>query len=60
MEDTYTWAFNIIESCNNDFHFDCADILISLFKIKYGNTDRVSELRSLWQTRWNAVHAILK
>jgi hypothetical protein len=60
MEDTYTWVFNIIESCNNDFHFDCADILISLFKIKYGNTDRVSELLSLWQTRWNAVHAILK
>ena len=60
MEDTYTWVFNIIESCNNDFHFDCADILISLFKIKYGNTDRVSELRSLWQTRWNTVHAILK
>ena len=60
MENTYTWVFNIIESCNNDFHFDCADILISLFKIKYGNTDRVSELRSLWQTRWNAVHAILK
>ena len=53
MEDTYTWVFNIIESCNNDFHFDCADILISLFKIKYGNTDRVSELGSLWQTRWN-------
>jgi len=59
MEDTYTWVFNIIESCNNDFHFDCADVLISLFKIKYGNTDRVSELKSLWQSKWNEVHAIL-
>ena len=60
MEETYTWVFNIVESCNNDFHFDCADVLISLFKIKYGNTERVSELKSLWQSKWNAVHAILR
>jgi hypothetical protein len=59
MEETYTWVFNIITSCNNDFHFNCADVLITLFKIKYGNTDKVSELTSLWQTRWNEVHAIL-
>jgi hypothetical protein len=60
MEETYTWVFNIIGSCNNDFHFDCADVLISLFKIKYGNTERVSELKSIWQSKWNAVHAILR
>ena len=59
MEDTYIWVYNIIESCNNDFHFDCADVLISLFKIKYSNTDKVLELRLLWQTKWNKVHSIL-
>ena len=52
------WVFNIVESCNNDFHFDCADVLISLFKIKYGDSDRVAELASLRQTKWNTIHAI--
>jgi hypothetical protein len=59
MEETYTWVYNIIESCNNDFHFDCADVLISLFNIKYGNRDGVLELELLRQNKWNAVHAIL-
>jgi len=60
MENTYMWVFNIVESCNNDFHFDCADVLISLFKIKYGDSDRVAELASLRQTKWNTIHAIQK
>ena len=59
MEDTYTWIYNIIESCHNSFHFDCADVLISLFSVKYGNTDKVSELRSLRKKKWNDVHTIL-
>jgi hypothetical protein len=59
MEQTYTWVYNIIESCNNDFHFDCADALISLYDIKYGDTDRVLGLKSLRQNKWNAVHTIL-
>ena len=59
MEETYTWVYNIIESCNNDFHFDCADVLISLFNAKYGDTDRVSELKILRQNKWNLVHLIL-
>jgi len=59
MEQTYTWVYNIIESCNNDFHFDCADALISLYDIKYGDTDRVLGLKSLRQNKWNAVHSIL-
>ncbi len=59
MEDTYTWVYNIVESCNNDFHFDCADVLISLFSVKYGETDKVSGLRLLRQNKWNSVHTIL-
>jgi len=51
-------VFNIVESCKNDFLFDCADALISLFKIKYGDSDRVAELASLRQTKWNTIHAI--
>jgi hypothetical protein len=59
MKDTYAWVFNIIESCTHDFHFECADVLISLFKIKYGNTEEVIQLRLLWQKKWNSAHAIL-
>ena len=59
MEETFTWIYNIIESCNNDFHFDCADVLVSLFSVKYGDTDRVLGLQLLRQDKWNSVHSIL-
>jgi hypothetical protein len=59
MKDTYTWIYNIIDSCNNDFHFDCADALISLFSVKYADADMVSGLQLLRQNRWNDVHTIL-
>ncbi len=58
MEDTYRWLFNIVESCNNDFHFNCADVLISLFKIKYGDSDRVSELKTIRQRKWNSMLSV--
>jgi len=59
MQDTYTWVYNIIESCNNDFHFNCADVLISLFSVKYGESDEALGLRLLRQHKWNSVHSIL-
>ena len=59
MEETFTWIYNIIESCNNDFHFDCADVLVSLFNVKYGDADRVTGLKLLRQDKWNSVHSIL-
>ena len=59
MEDTYTWIYNIIESCNNDFHFDCADALISVYNIQYGDTDGVLAVRLLLENKWNSVHTIL-
>ena len=59
MEDTYTWVYNIVESCHNDFHFECADMLISLFSARYRDTDKVSGLTLLRQNKWTAVHTIL-
>jgi hypothetical protein len=58
MEDTYTWLYNIIESCNNVFHFDGADVLISLFSDRYRDIDKVSGLRLLRQKKWNSVQEI--
>jgi len=59
MQETFTWIYNLIESCNNDFHFQCTDVLISLFSVQYGNDANVAQLRLLWQDKWNRVHAVL-
>ncbi|MEP6951580.1 MAG: hypothetical protein ABI863_19975 [Ginsengibacter sp.] len=59
MENTYTWVYNIIESCNKDFHFDCADVLITLFNTKCGDAEKVSGLKSLRQYKWDTIHTIL-
>lgn len=59
MEKTYIWTYNIIRSCNNDFHFDCADALIDLFSQKYGDNALLFQLKELRQSKWSAVHSIL-
>lgn len=59
MEKSFAWLTNIIESCNNDFHFSCADVLISLFKLKYGDDDLITRLDELRNQKWNSIHGIL-
>lgn len=60
MEQTYTWTYNVIRSCNNDYHFDCADALIQLFANKYGEqSDHVQELKMLRAHKWVSIHGIL-
>lgn len=59
MERTFTWTYNVIKSCNNDFHFNCADALITLFKVKYGDTDMVQKLKEARNNRWLNIHTIL-
>jgi hypothetical protein len=60
MENTYTWLYNIIESCNSDFHFDCADVLIALFNSRYSDAEKAEELKLLRSDKWNKVHSILQ
>ena len=60
MEQTYTWTYNVIRSCNNDFHFNCADALIDLFARKYGEgSNQVQELKMLRANKWTSIHGIL-
>lgn len=59
MEEAYAWLYNIIESCDKDFHFECADVLISLFSAKYRAPDMVSGLRQLRKAKWDYIHSIL-
>lgn len=58
MEDTYNWLYNVIESCHNRFHFECADVLISLFSDRYSDDEKISGLRLLRQRKWNSIHDI--
>ncbi|RYD73770.1 MAG: hypothetical protein EOP53_19480 [Sphingobacteriales bacterium] len=60
MEQTYTWTYNIIRSCNNDYHFNCADALIDLFARKYGeDSNQVQQLKMLRAHKWVTIHGIL-
>lgn len=59
MQKTYLWTYNIVSSCNNDFHFDTADALITLFAQRYGDGEMLFKLKELRQFKWSSVHAIL-
>lgn len=58
MERKFSWVSHVIESCNNEFHFACADILISLFAAKYGNAEMVSRLKMLREQKWNNINTL--
>jgi hypothetical protein len=59
MEQTYTWACNVIRSCSHRRHFDSADLLIDLFARKYGETAMLHDLKELRQFKWIKVHGSL-
>lgn len=59
MELKYNWIFHVIESCKNEFHFACADILISLFSAKYGNSETVVRLKTLKDEKLNAIDRLV-
>lgn len=53
------WIIQIIDSCNNDFHFDAVDRLIELFYEREKNEALKVELMLLKQKKWNEIHNIL-
>ena len=53
------WISRIIETSNNDFHFEGVDNLIELFFEKTKDDDKRTELRLLRQRKWNDIHNIL-
>jgi hypothetical protein len=59
MDKSFTWMISIIDSCTNDFHFSCLDVLISLFKLKYTNDELVNKLLEARNNKWNSIHTIL-
>ena len=55
----FDWISRIIDTCNNDFHFEGVDNLIELFFEKTKDDDKRTELRLLRQRKWNDIHNIL-
>lgn len=55
----FEWISKIIESCNNDFHFNAVDILIELFWQKHLDGDLRTQLMILRENKWNEIHSIL-
>ena len=55
----YDWIIRIIETCNNDFHFEAVDKLIELFYEKHLDGEMRTELNILRQNKWNEIHSIL-
>ena len=55
----YDWIIRIIETCNNDFHFEAVDKLIDFFYQKYLDGEMRTELNILRQNKWNEIHSIL-
>jgi hypothetical protein len=59
MIEVYDWVAKIINTCQDDFHFDCVDKLIELFFARYGDVDKRDELIIIRNDKWNSIHAIL-
>jgi hypothetical protein len=58
-QNIYDWIKKIIETCNNDFHFESVDRLIELFYEKYLDGEMRTELNIVRQNKWNEIHNIL-
>lgn len=61
MEQDFEWVRAIIQSGNNDFHFEAIDNLITLFISKYpdANNQEIELIAVRWET-WNKIHGVLK
>ena len=58
-KDVFEWIVKIIDTCNNDFHFEGVDNLINLYYEKEKNEDLKIELHLLRNKKWNEIHDIL-
>lgn len=58
-DNIFDWIFRIIQTCNNDFHFEAVDNLINLYYERSKDEGKKIELMILRQQKWNEIHDIL-
>jgi hypothetical protein len=56
---TFDWIVRIIDTCNNDFHFESVDNLIELYYKKTKNEDKYIDLQLIRITKYKLVHGQL-
>jgi len=56
---TFDWIVRIIDTCNNDFHFESVDNLIELYYLKTGNEDKYIDLQLIRIQKYKLVHGQL-
>lgn len=60
MQEIYKWLICIIDTVNNDYHFEGVDNLIELFAKRFpGNENLIICLKQARQDKWNDIHHIL-
>jgi hypothetical protein len=58
-DSTFDWIMKIIDTCNNDFHFESVDKLIELYFVKTKDEDRYIDLQLYRIQKYKDVHNIL-
>ena len=56
----FYWIAKIIDTCNNDFHFEAIDNLIEIHYKNFKNEEHKTDLELLRTKKWNEIHVILK
>jgi hypothetical protein len=54
------WIKRIIDSCENTFHFEGAQVLINKFKEICDNEKQWVEVQDYFNLKYNGVHAVIK
>jgi hypothetical protein len=58
MDKSYEWIVSAIQSSNNPFHIDGCRKLIELFKTKYNDSNKESELSLMLHDKSNNIYYI--
>jgi hypothetical protein len=59
-KDMFLWVAKIIDTCNNDFHFEAIDNLIEIHFKNFKDKKLKLDLELLRAQKWNEIHVILK
>jgi hypothetical protein len=58
-QETFEWISRIIETSNNDFHFEAIDKLIDLHFMNFQDEELKEKLIEKKINKWNEIHLIL-
>ena len=60
IKEIQTWIKRIIDSCDNTFHFEGAQVIINKFKEICKKESEWVEVQDYFNEKYNKVHGIIK